>query len=109
MSERNLSADTAQTLSTRATGALQHVDIDAARTTLRQAQTALAALGYDVGDHGDPAERIDGIWSEHTPTSGPRLPNRPGPHAHRPAGPDNNVRSANCPKRRDGYWIHRLG
>lgn len=66
MTDRISPENTATTLSTRATGALRGIDIDDARDALRQAQTALAALGYEVGEHGDPAQAIDGIWGQRT-------------------------------------------
>lgn len=54
------------TLGTRASGALRDIDLDDARDALRRAQTALSALGYSVGEHGDPADGIDGIWGKRT-------------------------------------------
>ena len=49
-----------------ASGVLRNVDIDEARQRLRDAQTALVALGYRIGEDDDPASGIDGIWGPET-------------------------------------------
>jgi len=54
------------TLGAAASGVLMDVDIDEARQRLRDAQTALVALGYAVGDGDDPAAAIDGVWGPAT-------------------------------------------
>ena len=66
MTERNSSEATTHAVGPRTGGALRDVDIDDARDALRQAQSVLAALGYEMGNHGDPAQAIDGIWGDRT-------------------------------------------
>ena len=58
--------DTGTSIEVAASGRSRDIDLDQARLRLRDAQTALAALGYLQGPQGDASAGIDGIWGPGT-------------------------------------------